>query len=96
MSVCLGACMYCIFMCLPIVCVCVCALFCVCICVCLPECLCACLHVLHFYCVISVPGSALERPEGVSEQDYASIEEFQQRTNAVALERVKAYYRKLR
>eukprot|EP00063_Salmo_salar_P016262 XP_013991097.1 PREDICTED: phosphatidylinositol 3,4,5-trisphosphate-dependent Rac exchanger 1 protein-like isoform X2 [Salmo salar] len=40
--------------------------------------------------------SALERPEGVSEQDYASIEEFQQRTNAVALERVKAYYRKLR
>uniref|UniRef100_A0A674BRE8 Phosphatidylinositol-3,4,5-trisphosphate dependent Rac exchange factor 1 n=1 Tax=Salmo trutta TaxID=8032 RepID=A0A674BRE8_SALTR len=40
--------------------------------------------------------SALERPEGVSEQDYVSIEEFQQRTNAVALERVKAYYRKLR
>uniref|UniRef100_A0A8C7J2C9 Phosphatidylinositol 3,4,5-trisphosphate-dependent Rac exchanger 2 protein n=1 Tax=Oncorhynchus kisutch TaxID=8019 RepID=A0A8C7J2C9_ONCKI len=40
--------------------------------------------------------SALERPEGVSEQAYVSIEEFQQRTNAVALERVKAYYRKLR
>uniref|UniRef100_A0A674BSK2 Phosphatidylinositol-3,4,5-trisphosphate dependent Rac exchange factor 1 n=1 Tax=Salmo trutta TaxID=8032 RepID=A0A674BSK2_SALTR len=34
--------------------------------------------------------------KGVSEQDYVSIEEFQQRTNAVALERVKAYYRKLR
>uniref|UniRef100_A0A8C7MTS1 Phosphatidylinositol-3,4,5-trisphosphate dependent Rac exchange factor 1 n=1 Tax=Oncorhynchus kisutch TaxID=8019 RepID=A0A8C7MTS1_ONCKI len=34
--------------------------------------------------------------KGVSEQAYVSIEEFQQRTNAVALERVKAYYRKLR
>uniref|UniRef100_A0A4W5KYE4 Phosphatidylinositol-3,4,5-trisphosphate dependent Rac exchange factor 1 n=1 Tax=Hucho hucho TaxID=62062 RepID=A0A4W5KYE4_9TELE len=40
--------------------------------------------------------SALERPEGVSQQDYVSIEEFQQRINAVALEKVKAYYRKLR
>uniref|UniRef100_A0A4W5KIV4 Phosphatidylinositol-3,4,5-trisphosphate dependent Rac exchange factor 1 n=1 Tax=Hucho hucho TaxID=62062 RepID=A0A4W5KIV4_9TELE len=39
--------------------------------------------------------SALERPEGVSQQDYVSIEEFQQRINAVALEKVKAYYRKL-
>uniref|UniRef100_A0A3Q3MJP7 Phosphatidylinositol 3,4,5-trisphosphate-dependent Rac exchanger 1 protein n=1 Tax=Labrus bergylta TaxID=56723 RepID=A0A3Q3MJP7_9LABR len=39
---------------------------------------------------------ALERPEGVSQQDYAAMEEFQQRTNAVSLERVKAYYRKLR
>uniref|UniRef100_A0A672J3T9 Phosphatidylinositol-3,4,5-trisphosphate-dependent Rac exchange factor 1 n=1 Tax=Salarias fasciatus TaxID=181472 RepID=A0A672J3T9_SALFA len=39
---------------------------------------------------------ALERPEGVSQQDYAAMEEFQQRTNAVSLEKVKAYYRKLR
>uniref|UniRef100_A0A3P8ZH55 Phosphatidylinositol-3,4,5-trisphosphate-dependent Rac exchange factor 1 n=1 Tax=Esox lucius TaxID=8010 RepID=A0A3P8ZH55_ESOLU len=39
---------------------------------------------------------ALERPEGVSQQDCVSMEEFQQRTNAVSLERVKAYYRKLR
>ncbi|KAJ3586876.1 hypothetical protein NHX12_013268 [Muraenolepis orangiensis] len=39
---------------------------------------------------------ALERPEGPSQQDYTAIEEFQQRTNAVSLERVKAYYRRLR
>uniref|UniRef100_A0A3B4ZFS3 Phosphatidylinositol 3,4,5-trisphosphate-dependent Rac exchanger 1 protein n=1 Tax=Stegastes partitus TaxID=144197 RepID=A0A3B4ZFS3_9TELE len=39
---------------------------------------------------------ALERPEGVSQQDYAAVEEFQQRTNAVSLEKVKAYYRRLR
>lgn len=39
---------------------------------------------------------ALDRPEGVSQQDYAAMEEFQQRTNAFSLERVKAYYRKLR
>lgn len=39
---------------------------------------------------------ALERPEGVSQQDYVAMEEFQQRTNAVSLEKVKAYYRKLR
>ncbi|XP_029575596.1 phosphatidylinositol 3,4,5-trisphosphate-dependent Rac exchanger 1 protein [Salmo salar] len=39
---------------------------------------------------------ALERPEGVSQQDCVSMEEFQQRTNAVSLEKVKAYYRKLR
>uniref|UniRef100_A0AAY4EL50 Phosphatidylinositol 3,4,5-trisphosphate-dependent Rac exchanger 1 protein n=1 Tax=Denticeps clupeoides TaxID=299321 RepID=A0AAY4EL50_9TELE len=39
---------------------------------------------------------ALERPEGVSPQDFVATEEFQQRTNAVSLERVKAYYRKLR
>ncbi|XP_013885284.1 phosphatidylinositol 3,4,5-trisphosphate-dependent Rac exchanger 1 protein [Austrofundulus limnaeus] len=39
---------------------------------------------------------ALERPEGVSQQDYADMEEFQQRINAVSLERVKAYYRRLR
>uniref|UniRef100_A0AAQ5XNN7 Phosphatidylinositol 3,4,5-trisphosphate-dependent Rac exchanger 1 protein n=1 Tax=Amphiprion ocellaris TaxID=80972 RepID=A0AAQ5XNN7_AMPOC len=39
---------------------------------------------------------ALERPEGVSQQDYAAMEEFQQRTNAVSLEKVKAYYRRLR
>uniref|UniRef100_A0A8C7K0N2 Phosphatidylinositol 3,4,5-trisphosphate-dependent Rac exchanger 1 protein n=1 Tax=Oncorhynchus kisutch TaxID=8019 RepID=A0A8C7K0N2_ONCKI len=38
---------------------------------------------------------ALERPEGVSQQDCVSMEEFQQRTNAVSLEKVKAYYRKL-
>lgn len=40
--------------------------------------------------------AALERPEGVAQQDYVAMEEFQQRTNAVSLERVKAYYRKLR
>ncbi|KAJ8400594.1 hypothetical protein AAFF_G00393630 [Aldrovandia affinis] len=39
---------------------------------------------------------ALERPEGVAVQDYVSMEEFQQRTNAVSLEKVKAYYRRLR
>lgn len=39
---------------------------------------------------------ALERPEGVSQQDYTDMEEFQQRINAVSLERVKAYYRRLR
>lgn len=39
---------------------------------------------------------ALERPEGASQQEYADVEEFQQRTNAVSLERVKAYYRRLR
>uniref|UniRef100_A0A7N8YBD7 Phosphatidylinositol 3,4,5-trisphosphate-dependent Rac exchanger 1 protein n=1 Tax=Mastacembelus armatus TaxID=205130 RepID=A0A7N8YBD7_9TELE len=39
---------------------------------------------------------ALERPEGVSQQDCAAMEEFQQRTNAVSLEKVKAYYRRLR
>ncbi|XP_017266862.1 phosphatidylinositol 3,4,5-trisphosphate-dependent Rac exchanger 1 protein isoform X1 [Kryptolebias marmoratus] len=39
---------------------------------------------------------ALERPEGVSHQDYTDMEEFQQRINAVSLERVKAYYRRLR
>uniref|UniRef100_A0A8C5DYA0 Phosphatidylinositol 3,4,5-trisphosphate-dependent Rac exchanger 1 protein n=1 Tax=Gouania willdenowi TaxID=441366 RepID=A0A8C5DYA0_GOUWI len=39
---------------------------------------------------------ALERPEGVSQQDYVSMEEIQQRTNAVSLEKVKAYYRRLR
>lgn len=39
---------------------------------------------------------ALERPEGVSQQDYAAMEDFQQRINAVSLEKVKAYYRKLR
>ncbi|KAG8002889.1 Phosphatidylinositol 3 [Nibea albiflora] len=39
---------------------------------------------------------ALERPEGVSQQEYTAMEEFQQRTNAVSLEKVKNYYRKLR
>uniref|UniRef100_A0A4W6CLB3 Phosphatidylinositol-3,4,5-trisphosphate dependent Rac exchange factor 1 n=1 Tax=Lates calcarifer TaxID=8187 RepID=A0A4W6CLB3_LATCA len=39
---------------------------------------------------------ALERPEGVSQQDYATMEEFQQRSNAFSLEKVKAYYRRLR
>ncbi|KAF3696572.1 Phosphatidylinositol 3,4,5-trisphosphate-dependent Rac exchanger 1 protein [Channa argus] len=39
---------------------------------------------------------ALERPEGVSQQDNIAMEEFQQRTNAVSLEKVKAYYRRLR
>lgn len=39
---------------------------------------------------------ALERPEGVSQQDCAAMEEFQQRTSAVSLEKVKAYYRRLR
>ncbi|XP_077568493.1 phosphatidylinositol 3,4,5-trisphosphate-dependent Rac exchanger 1 protein isoform X2 [Stigmatopora nigra] len=39
---------------------------------------------------------ALERPEGLSQQEYIPMEEFQQRTNAVSLEKVKVYYRKLR
>ncbi|XP_061913098.1 phosphatidylinositol 3,4,5-trisphosphate-dependent Rac exchanger 1 protein isoform X2 [Entelurus aequoreus] len=39
---------------------------------------------------------ALERAEGVSQQDLAAMEELQQRTDAVSLEKVKAYYRKLR
>uniref|UniRef100_H3CZW4 Phosphatidylinositol-3,4,5-trisphosphate dependent Rac exchange factor 1 n=1 Tax=Tetraodon nigroviridis TaxID=99883 RepID=H3CZW4_TETNG len=39
---------------------------------------------------------ALDRAEGVSQQDCASMEEFQQRINAVSLEKVKAYYRRLR
>ncbi|MEQ2206509.1 hypothetical protein XENOCAPTIV_030342 [Xenoophorus captivus] len=39
---------------------------------------------------------ALERPEGVSPQEYVDMEEFQQRINAVSLEKVKAYYRRLR
>ncbi|KAG7471975.1 hypothetical protein MATL_G00103680 [Megalops atlanticus] len=39
---------------------------------------------------------ALERPEGLSPQESVSMEEFQQRTNAVSLEKVKAYYRRLR
>lgn len=40
--------------------------------------------------------AALERPEGVAQQDYVAMEEFQQRTNAFSLEKVKAYYRRLR
>ncbi|KAM7404309.1 hypothetical protein PAMP_011671 [Pampus punctatissimus] len=39
---------------------------------------------------------ALERPEGVSQQDSTTMEEFQQNINAVSLERVKTYYRRLR
>ncbi|XP_046890033.1 phosphatidylinositol 3,4,5-trisphosphate-dependent Rac exchanger 1 protein [Hypomesus transpacificus] len=39
---------------------------------------------------------ALERSEGLSPQDTVTMEEFQQRTNALSLERVKAYYRRLR
>ncbi|TSN76597.1 Phosphatidylinositol 3,4,5-trisphosphate-dependent Rac exchanger 1 protein [Bagarius yarrelli] len=39
---------------------------------------------------------ALERPEGVSAQDFVAMEEFQQRINAVSLEKVKFYYRRLR
>ncbi|CAK6955095.1 phosphatidylinositol 3%2C4,5-trisphosphate-dependent Rac exchanger 1 protein [Scomber scombrus] len=39
---------------------------------------------------------ALERPEGASQQEYSATEEFQQRINAVSLEKVKAYYRRLR
>ncbi|XP_053705025.1 phosphatidylinositol 3,4,5-trisphosphate-dependent Rac exchanger 1 protein isoform X2 [Synchiropus splendidus] len=40
---------------------------------------------------------ALVRPaEGVTQQEFTSMEEFQQRMNAVSLERVKAYYRRLR
>ncbi|KAG9331186.1 hypothetical protein JZ751_019900 [Albula glossodonta] len=37
----------------------------------------------------------LERPEGMSPQDCVATEEFQQRTNAVSLEKVKAYSRRL-
>uniref|UniRef100_A0A8C7Z7G5 Phosphatidylinositol-3,4,5-trisphosphate-dependent Rac exchange factor 1 n=1 Tax=Oryzias sinensis TaxID=183150 RepID=A0A8C7Z7G5_9TELE len=39
---------------------------------------------------------ALERAEGVSQREYTEMEELQQRTNAVSLEKVKAYYRRLR
>ncbi|KAM9313762.1 phosphatidylinositol 3,4,5-trisphosphate-dependent Rac exchanger 1 protein-like [Pholidichthys leucotaenia] len=39
---------------------------------------------------------ALEHPDGVCPQDLSSMEEFQQRTNAVSLEKVKVYYRRLR
>uniref|UniRef100_A0AAR2M4Q1 Phosphatidylinositol-3,4,5-trisphosphate-dependent Rac exchange factor 1 n=1 Tax=Pygocentrus nattereri TaxID=42514 RepID=A0AAR2M4Q1_PYGNA len=39
---------------------------------------------------------ALERPEGVPAQDFVEMEEFQQRINAVSLEKVKFYYRRLR
>lgn len=39
---------------------------------------------------------ALERPEGVAAQDFVAMEEFQQRINAVSLEKVKFYYRRLR
>uniref|UniRef100_A0A8C2L1Q3 Phosphatidylinositol-3,4,5-trisphosphate-dependent Rac exchange factor 1 n=1 Tax=Cyprinus carpio TaxID=7962 RepID=A0A8C2L1Q3_CYPCA len=38
----------------------------------------------------------LEKPEGVLSQDFVAMEEFQQRTNALSLEKVKGYYRKLR
>ncbi|XP_016136549.1 phosphatidylinositol 3,4,5-trisphosphate-dependent Rac exchanger 1 protein-like [Sinocyclocheilus grahami] len=38
----------------------------------------------------------LEKPEGVLSQDFVAMEEFQQHTNALALEKVKGYYRKLR
>ncbi|XP_043970268.1 phosphatidylinositol 3,4,5-trisphosphate-dependent Rac exchanger 1 protein-like isoform X2 [Gambusia affinis] len=40
--------------------------------------------------------SALERPDSASPQDSVDMEEFQQRINAVSLEKVKAYYRRLR
>lgn len=40
--------------------------------------------------------AALERPEGQSQQDSIAMEEFQQGINAVSLEKVKAYYRRLR
>lgn len=52
------------------------------------------LHCSHVRCLYFFP--ALERAEGVSQQDCASMEEFQQRVNAVSLEKVKAYYRRLR
>ncbi|XP_066558908.1 phosphatidylinositol 3,4,5-trisphosphate-dependent Rac exchanger 1 protein [Amia ocellicauda] len=39
---------------------------------------------------------ALEKQEGATQQDSAAMEEFQQRINAVSLEKVKSYYRKLR
>uniref|UniRef100_A0A673N7Y0 Phosphatidylinositol 3,4,5-trisphosphate-dependent Rac exchanger 1 protein-like n=1 Tax=Sinocyclocheilus rhinocerous TaxID=307959 RepID=A0A673N7Y0_9TELE len=38
----------------------------------------------------------LEKPEGVLSQDFVAMEEFQQCTNALSLEKVKGYYRKLR
>lgn len=38
----------------------------------------------------------LEKPEGLLSQDFVAMEEFQQRTNALSLEKVKGYYRKLR
>uniref|UniRef100_A0A672LCV8 Phosphatidylinositol-3,4,5-trisphosphate dependent Rac exchange factor 1 n=1 Tax=Sinocyclocheilus grahami TaxID=75366 RepID=A0A672LCV8_SINGR len=38
----------------------------------------------------------LEKPEGVLSQDFVAMEEFQQHTNALSLEKVKGYYRKLR
>lgn len=52
------------------------------------------LHCSHVLCLYFFP--ALDRAEGVSQQDCASMEEFQQRINAVSLEKVKAYYRRLR
>uniref|UniRef100_A0A8C6NNK8 Phosphatidylinositol-3,4,5-trisphosphate dependent Rac exchange factor 1 n=1 Tax=Nothobranchius furzeri TaxID=105023 RepID=A0A8C6NNK8_NOTFU len=39
---------------------------------------------------------ALERAEGLSQPEYTDLEDFQQRINAVSLEKVKAYYRRLR
>uniref|UniRef100_W5M0B2 Phosphatidylinositol-3,4,5-trisphosphate dependent Rac exchange factor 1 n=1 Tax=Lepisosteus oculatus TaxID=7918 RepID=W5M0B2_LEPOC len=39
---------------------------------------------------------ALEKPECAAQQDSASIEDFQQQINAVSLEKVKCYYRRLR
>uniref|UniRef100_A0AAX7V4D4 Phosphatidylinositol-3,4,5-trisphosphate-dependent Rac exchange factor 1 n=1 Tax=Astatotilapia calliptera TaxID=8154 RepID=A0AAX7V4D4_ASTCA len=36
------------------------------------------------------------KKEGASQQDCVAMEDFQQRTNAVSLEKVKAYYRRLR
>ncbi|KAJ8260075.1 hypothetical protein GJAV_G00176780 [Gymnothorax javanicus] len=39
---------------------------------------------------------ALERPEGLAVQECVPVEEFEQRINAVSLEKAKAYYRKLR
>ncbi|TRY66879.1 hypothetical protein DNTS_033043 [Danionella cerebrum] len=38
----------------------------------------------------------LEKPEGLLSQDFVPMEEFQHRTNALSLEKVKGYYRKLR
>uniref|UniRef100_A0A671MGP0 Phosphatidylinositol 3,4,5-trisphosphate-dependent Rac exchanger 1 protein-like n=1 Tax=Sinocyclocheilus anshuiensis TaxID=1608454 RepID=A0A671MGP0_9TELE len=40
--------------------------------------------------------SVLFTREGVLSQDFVAMEEFQQRTNALSLEKVKGYYRKLR
>uniref|UniRef100_A0A672PCY9 Phosphatidylinositol-3,4,5-trisphosphate dependent Rac exchange factor 1 n=1 Tax=Sinocyclocheilus grahami TaxID=75366 RepID=A0A672PCY9_SINGR len=40
--------------------------------------------------------SVLFTREGVLSQDFVAMEEFQQHTNALALEKVKGYYRKLR